>query len=87
MLLSRRTTVQPGGAEMLPLEESRAVTTASMRSPGMPAGRSIVIAKEFETRSVVLASSAIPGPVGRDGASGLLSRRAERSQAFLKSAL
>ena len=87
MLLSSRTTVQPGGAEMLPLEERRAVTTASMRSPGMPAGRAIVIAEAFETRSVVLPSSTIPSPDGLDGAFGVTSRRAERAQAFLKSAL
>jgi hypothetical protein len=84
MLLSRRTTVQPGGAEMLPLEESRAVTTASMRSPGMPAGRAIVIALAFETRSVVIPSWTIPSPDGREGAVCLTKRCAERAQAFLK---
>lgn len=86
-LLSRRTTVQPGGAEMLPLGESRAVTTASMRSPAMPVGRAIEIDVEFETRSVVLPSWKIPSPDGLDGALRFTSRRAERSQAFLKSAL
>jgi hypothetical protein len=69
---------------MLPLEESRAVTTASMRSPGMPAGRAIVIALAFETRSVVLPSWTIPSPDGREGAVCLTKRCAERAQAFLK---
>jgi hypothetical protein len=87
MLLSRRTMVQPGGADMLPLEESRAVTTASMTSPGTPAGRAIVIAVAFETLSVVLPSWTIPFPDGREGVFGVTSRRAERTQAFLKSAL
>jgi hypothetical protein len=72
---------------MLPVEESRAVTTASMRSPGMPGGRAIVIVEAFETRSVVLPSWKIPSPDGLDGALGFTNRRAERAQAFLKSPL
>jgi hypothetical protein len=38
MLLSRRTRVQPAGAVIVPLPDSRAVTTAIMTSPGIEAG-------------------------------------------------
>jgi hypothetical protein len=87
MLLSRLTTVQPAGAEIIPADERRAVTTASMRSPGSPAGRAIVIAVAFDTRSVVLSTWPIPSPAGRRGAFGDLSRCVARVQAFLKSLL
>jgi hypothetical protein len=53
----------------------------------MPAGRATVIAEAFETRSVVFPTWTIPSPDGLEGAFGLTSRRAERDQAFLKSAL
>jgi hypothetical protein len=58
-LLSRRITVQPGGAEIVPVEERRAVTTASIRFPGTPAGRAMVSVEAFEACPVVLASRTI----------------------------
>jgi len=54
MLLSRRTRIQPAGEVSVPLPDRRAVTTATMTSPGSAAGRSIVSERACEVRAVEL---------------------------------
>jgi hypothetical protein len=54
MLLSRRMRVQPEGDVIVSPPDRRAVTTATMTSPGTATGRSIVSERAFAVRAVVL---------------------------------